>query len=102
MDCESRQHNMVKFTDKDRLDWLQSGHGVVALSKPGGKTVFSANFEEQDWDEHEDVRDAIDVVISKQRNSCPNCGNVRQVWRNQITKRLTCHRYGCNNLEIDE
>lgn len=28
---------------------------------------------------------------------CLNCGNNRQVWVNQITKRLTCHRVGCNN-----
>ena len=32
--------------------------------------------------------------------SCPNCGNDRQVWINQITKKLTCHRVGCNNLEL--
>lgn len=35
------------------------------------------------------------------RVKCPNCGNNRQVWINQITKKLTCHRVGCNNLELD-
>jgi len=91
---------MVNITDKERIDWLQSGHGVVSLSKPGGRRVFSANFEEQGWDEYEDVREAIDAAILKKKNSCPICGNDRQVWRNQITKKLTCHRYGCNNAEI--
>ena len=31
--------------------------------------------------------------------NCPNCGNNRQVWVNQITGVLTCHRYGCH-IEI--
>ncbi|MHB9009226.1 MAG: hypothetical protein ACYDC1_20135, partial [Limisphaerales bacterium] len=26
---------------------------------------------------------------------CPRCGDNRQVWRNQITGRMTCHRIGC-------
>ena len=29
---------------------------------------------------------------------CPNCGNSRQVWRNQITKRWTCHRAHCDTV----
>ena len=33
-------------------------------------------------------------------SSCPNCGNNRQVWRNQLTHKLTCHRVGCNNLKL--
>lgn len=91
--------NVRNEKDKIRLDWLQSGHGVVALHRPSGKSVFTANFEEQDWDEHEDVRKAIDLAMSKK--VCPNCGNNHQVWINQITKRLTCHRWGCNNVEIE-
>lgn len=86
--------------DKHRLDWLQSGHGVVALSKSAGKIVFSANFEEQDWDEHEDARKAIDIAM-KRSNKCPKCGSHTQVWVNQNTKRLTCHRWGCNNVELE-
>lgn len=31
---------------------------------------------------------------------CSICGNNRQVWTNQITGKLTCHRYGCNNKEV--
>jgi hypothetical protein len=30
---------------------------------------------------------------------CPRCNNNRQVWVNQITKVMTCHRVGCE-LEI--
>jgi hypothetical protein len=30
---------------------------------------------------------------------CPRCENNRQVWKNQITGNLTCHRVGCH-LEI--
>lgn len=33
--------------------------------------------------------------------NCPQCGNARQVWRNQITGRLTCHRAFCDT-EITE
>ena len=28
--------------------------------------------------------------------SCPKCGNNRQVWRNQLTGVMTCHRVGCH------
>ena len=28
--------------------------------------------------------------------SCPRCGNNRQVWANQITGKMTCHRAGCH------
>lgn len=94
-----QEQEMFPITDKKRLDWLQDGHGVVSLSKPGGKPVFTANFEEQDWDEHTDVREAIDAAMIKEQ-TCPKCGSHRQVWINQITKRLTCHRWGCNNIEI--
>lgn len=32
---------------------------------------------------------------------CPHCGDSRQVWRNQITGRWTCHRIHCYR-EIDD
>ena len=38
--------------------------------------------------------------IYAEKPVCPNCGNNRQIWVNQITKKLTCHRVGCNNLEL--
>lgn len=28
--------------------------------------------------------------------NCPDCGNNRQVWVNQITGKMTCHRAGCH------
>jgi len=53
------------ITDKQRLDWLQEGHEVVALvSKDGKGTVYTTNFVEQDWAEFESVRDAIDFGIN--------------------------------------
>ena len=100
MDGGKNQIYPSPITDKDRLDWLQSGHGVIALSKPSKKTVFTANFEEQDWDEHEDVRKAIDIAM-KRNHKCPKCGSHTQVWVNQNTKGLTCHRWGCNNVELE-
>jgi len=27
---------------------------------------------------------------------CPRCGNNRQVWVNQITGKITCHRVNCH------
>lgn len=29
---------------------------------------------------------------------CPRCGNGRQVWKNQITGLLTCHRAFCDTV----
>ena len=29
--------------------------------------------------------------------TCPGCGSNSQVWRNQITGALTCHRLGCHS-----
>lgn len=29
---------------------------------------------------------------------CPKCGNNRQVWRNQITGLITCHRAYCDTV----
>jgi hypothetical protein len=56
---------MKKITDKQRLDWLQEGHEVVALvSKDGKGVVYTTNFVEQDWSEFESVRDAIDFGIN--------------------------------------
>jgi len=56
---------MAKITDKQRLDWLQEGHEVVALVSMDGKgVVFTANFVEQGWSEFESVRDAIDFGIN--------------------------------------
>lgn len=54
-------------SDTDRLNWLQSGHGVVALQGPSGSgIVFSANFSNQYPTEHKDVRIAIDKAISRE------------------------------------
>lgn len=33
--------------------------------------------------------------------ACPRCGNNRQVWVNQLTGVLTCHRYGCQ-IEVPQ
>lgn len=30
--------------------------------------------------------------------ACPKCGNNRQVWRNQISGLLTCHRAHCDTV----
>jgi len=32
---------------------------------------------------------------------CPKCGNNRQVWKNQITGKLTCHRAFCHTVIND-
>lgn len=31
-----------------------------------------------------------------QMPNCPVCGNNRQVWRNQLSGKLTCHRAFCH------
>lgn len=33
---------------------------------------------------------------------CPKCGNNRQVWKNQITGKLTCHRAFCHTVINDD
>lgn len=30
--------------------------------------------------------------------ACPKCGNNRQVWRNQLTGLITCHRAFCDTV----
>jgi hypothetical protein len=47
------------------------------------------------------IFEAIKRGIDMSPPICPNCGNNRQVWVNQITKKLTCHRFGCNNKELE-
>ena len=46
------------------------------------------------------VLDEIDATIAKLGlggiPNCPDCGNNRQVWVNQITGKMTCHRAGCH------
>lgn len=51
----------------------------------------------------EDIRQRCVVDEDTQRETpplCPHCGDSRQVWRNQITGRWTCHRIHCYR-EID-
>ena len=38
----------------------------------------------------------VSPVAGANRLVCPKCGNNRQVWTNQVTGRLTCHRAGCH------
>lgn len=50
------------------------------------------NLIQKNWDE-----------INWGRNKeCPKCKSSSQVWINQITGKLTCHRVGCGNLEIED
>lgn len=46
----------------------------------------------------------LDAQLASARQNpmpnCPKCGNNRQVWANQITKVLTCHRAHCDT-QID-
>jgi len=64
-DIYEKKQNKNMITDKQRLDWLQQGHEIVALiSKDGKGTVYTSNFVEQDWAEFESVRDAIDFGIN--------------------------------------
>lgn len=48
-----------------------------------------------------DVLDELDTTVAAlgladEAQDCPECGNSRQVWRNQITGKMTCHRAGCH------
>lgn len=36
------------------------------------------------------------VIGEPDAPECPKCGSAAQVWENQITHRLTCHRVGCH------
>jgi len=33
--------------------------------------------------------------------TCQNCGNIRQVWKNQITGEMKCHRVGCEIMKTE-
>jgi len=52
-----------------------------------------------------DVENIVELLNTKsfaanEVGICPNCGSDSQVWKNQLTGRLTCHRVGCDNLEL--
>jgi len=48
----------------------------------------------------QDATNRLDATIAKLGlggiPNCPDCGNNRQVWVNQITGKMTCHRAGCH------
>lgn len=44
------------------------------------------------------ARQAEATVTRSSPPVCPNCGNNRQVWVNQLTGLMTCHRIWCQRL----
>lgn len=47
------------------------------------------------------ARDRAELAALRQTAgmpACPKCGNNRQVWRNQITGLITCHRAYCHTV----
>lgn len=50
------------------------------------------------------TKDELYATLSARRMAeghppiCPNCGNDRQVWRNQISGLWTCHRAHCDTV----
>lgn len=40
------------------------------------------------------------ICLYDQDMKCTICGTKTQIWVNQITGSLTCHRYGCENIRI--
>ena len=70
----------------------EDGDCVVLLNGIETKIIFG-------------VENIIDLLNTKtftpnELGICPKCLSESQVWRNQITKKLTCHRIGCDNLEL--
>ena len=82
-----------------------------------GKEKYGVTCERTDLDLHQWLthlqEELMDAVVYIERSkfeiwrekegvpACPTCGNNRQVWVNQITRKLTCHRAGCHR-EISE
>ena len=69
LSIQDHMEHLKTITDKEMLDWIQQGgHGVVCLVNSRAKSgrTFCANFHEQDWDEHEDVREAISIVMQRE------------------------------------
>mgnify|MGYP001581603495 CR=1 FL=1 len=61
---------------------VERGDGVVKVFKV--VTEFEPSF----------------YIESEVAPNCPLCESNTQVWVNQITHKLTCHRVGCNNKEL--
>ncbi len=49
----------------------------------------------------EDYRDRKRAKVIPDIKVCPLCESNTQVWVNQLTNKLTCHRYGCNNKVLE-
>ena len=51
-----------------------------------------------------EAEENVDSIYRQKRKrpetmpDCPKCGNNRQVWKNQITGKLTCHRAFCHTV----
>lgn len=54
-----------------------------------------------------EAEEIVDSICRQKREcpetmpDCPKCGNNRQVWKNQITGKLTCHRAFCHTVIND-
>ena len=42
-----------------------------------------------------------DICVELSYVVCPICNSNTQVWINQITNKVTCHRVGCNNRILE-
>lgn len=91
--------------DYDRGDpgegwvWLEPGEEVA----PGDECRIASD-PDDDWVMVQQIGWQAHGLVYRSKFkafSCPRCGNGDQVWVNQITGILTCHRAGCQT-EIKE
>lgn len=76
--CSLAQQATLEIVRRTRKEY-----GLGDLSTPGNASERA---------------EAAAVQQSAGMPDCPRCGNNRQVWRNQITGLVTCHRAFCDTV----
>lgn len=69
--------------------------GSISINKAGDSV----------WDIYTgrtDIIDTAEEAVASFMPVCDRCNSSKQVWKNQITGKITCHRWGCNNRELQE
>lgn len=82
--------------DCDRMRWLLR---QIANDLPQKRDWLNPEYEREmlAW-----ANTGIKVRLgSGTMPACPRCGNNRQVWKNQLTGKLTCHRAFCHTVIKD-
>lgn len=103
---EARQTGLERFAMSDGIQPIIAAwkNRVAELEAELAKHQQSSFH--PDWSALEATRESLreyqarvkELEAAAAKTTCPKCGDNRQVWINQITGLLTCHRAGCHTV----